>query len=273
MPDIFGSNYKRFLEWMLASGKAEHGLGDVFLATVVDAINTVKAFQEQEVARSPVLATDNKFVDGPVSGRPADGAKALRLTRMALAIYESRPELQRYFPDPCGRESAPFLVWLLTYGKKEHDLTAFHLAPLKAQWRSVVNAQPTVLRRLRYEVTLRAFAASVYAQTALRRVSLLGRRRLRVGNSSVRPRKHDSAQQHATTCVRRKLGRLFRVGDWRGSVGSIRVRSAPGRGDSRLTPCHSRSASVSHRDSCAEPITQVPTPTTCSMSTPTRPKS
>src|SRR6185295_11403720 len=31
MPDIFGGHYRRFLEWMLVSGKAEHGLGEVFL--------------------------------------------------------------------------------------------------------------------------------------------------------------------------------------------------------------------------------------------------
>jgi glycosyltransferase involved in cell wall biosynthesis len=182
MPDIFGSNYRRFLEWMLVSGKAEHGLGDVFLATVVEAIHTVKAFQE--VTRPPVLAADNEFADKPVSRAPEDGTTHLRLTRMARAIYESRSELQRYFPDPGGRDSAPFLVWLLTYGKKEHNLTTLHLAPMKAQWHSVVCAQPSVPRRLRYEMTLRAFAASAYARTALTRVSLLGRRLLRL----VRPR-------------------------------------------------------------------------------------
>jgi hypothetical protein len=38
MPDIFGGNYTRFLKWILVSGRVEHGLGDVFLKSVSDAM-------------------------------------------------------------------------------------------------------------------------------------------------------------------------------------------------------------------------------------------
>jgi len=258
MPDIFGSNYRRFLEWMLVSGKAEHGLGDVFLATVVDAIHTVKVFQEQEVTRSPVLARDNEFADRPVSAAPAGaGTTHLRLTRIALAIYESRPELQRYFPDPCGRESAPFLVWLLTYGKKEHNLTALHLAPMKAQWRSVVNAQPTVLRRLRYEVTLRAFGASVYARTALRRLSLLGRRLFRSGIQ--RPTKQVTMRSRN---VRPLEFGVNLVGYFQSETGvGQSVRSAYGALQAAEIPVARRvihdSASASHCNPSDDPITPI----------------
>ncbi len=253
MPDIFGSNYRRFLEWMLVSGRAEHGLGDVFLATVVDAIHTVKAFQEQKVTQSPVLAIDNKFVDWPVSGAAGEGTRHLRLTRIALAIYESRPELQRYFPDPCGRDSAPFLVWLLTYGKKEHNLTALHLAPMKIQWRSVVNAQPTVLRRLRYEVTLRAFSASVYARTALKGVGLFGRRLFR--SQEQRPAKQMTIRPKNAEPL--KFG-VNLVGYFQSETGvGQSVRSAYEALQAAEIPVARHvirdSASVSRRDSCAEP--------------------
>jgi len=137
--------------------------------------------------RSPVLARDNEFADRPGFGGPAGaGTTHLRLTRIALAIYESRPELQRYFPDPCGRGKCaiPWFGFSPTGKKDTQPSRALHLAPMKAQWRSVVNAQPTVLRRLRYEVTLRAFGASVYARTALRRLSLLGRRLFPFGNTA-----------------------------------------------------------------------------------------
>ena len=197
MPDIFGANYKRFLEWMLVSGKAEHGLGDVFLTSVADAIQCVKNFQGTSAA--PVLATENAFTDKPIGLDPisVNGTSRLRLTRLAVAIYESRAELQRYFPDPCGRDSARFLVWLLTYGKKEHHLSPLHLAPMKAQWRTVVNMQPTMASRLRYEATLRAFAASVVVRAALARLGPLGK-----GLSRTQPRSSGEANSARNSAPR-----------------------------------------------------------------------
>ena len=181
MPDIFGSDYKRFLKWMLVSGKVEHGLGDVFLTSVADAIRFIKGFQERPGV--PVMASQNEFAGTEVGGRHsgANGTPRLRLTRLALAIYESRAELQRYFPDPCGHDSARFLVWLLSYGRREHHLSPLNLMPMRAQWRTVVGSQPTVARRLRYELTLRAMTASVIVRGAIASVTRFckGLRRVR----------------------------------------------------------------------------------------------
>src|ERR1051326_9207019 len=49
MPDIFGGNYRRFLEWMLVSGKTEHGLGEVFLTTISEAIRTCREHRRDVV--------------------------------------------------------------------------------------------------------------------------------------------------------------------------------------------------------------------------------
>ena len=166
MPDIFGGHYRRFLEWMLISGRTEHGLGDVFLKTVADAIVTCKDHQK---ARSwPEVAVSSEFVAGSVEkGGEANGSGAtLRLTRLAAAIYEARPELQRYFPDPSGRDSLRFLVWLLTYGRKEHYLSSAQLAPLKAQWRSAV-AGLSALAWIRYQLVLAVMSASVHFRSVL----------------------------------------------------------------------------------------------------------
>ncbi len=168
MPDIFGGHYRRFLEWMLVSGRVEHGLGDVFLKTVADAIATCKHHQR---ARSwPQVTAPEEFVaESAGEGGAANGSgQKLRLTRLAAAIYEARPELQHYFPDPCGRDRMRFLVWMLTYGRKEHYLSSAQLAPLKAQWRSAIASLPRP-GRLRHELVLEAMAASVHFRALLAR--------------------------------------------------------------------------------------------------------
>jgi len=176
MPDIFGGNYKRFLEWMLVRGKVEHGLGEVFLTTIADAMRTCK--DHREATAWPVTAAQNAFTNEMIgesaasANGKANGNARLRLTRLAAAIYQARPELQRYFPDPCGRDSARFLVWLLTYGREEHNLSPHNIAPMKEQWRSVLNALPSAPARLRYELTLRGMAASVFVRRALNRLPL-----------------------------------------------------------------------------------------------------
>jgi len=168
MPDIFGGDYRPFLEWMLVSGRAEHGLGDTFLTTVADA---ARAYREHRDGQA-----------GPEHNAPP------QLTRLAAAIYRSRPELQQYFPDPCGRDSVRFLAWLLTYGRKEHNLSALQTAPIEQQWRMAVRALPSPAARVRYELILRAMSASLYARGVLARAAKVAR----AWRTPVRPRRADA---------------------------------------------------------------------------------
>jgi glycosyltransferase involved in cell wall biosynthesis len=117
---------------------------------------------------------------------PEAGNSGLKLTRLARTIYQSRPELQRIFPDPCGRDSLKFLVWILTYGKKEHLLTELHLAPLRSQWSAVIASLDSPAARLWYRlvlfgmsssVSLRDNAASVSSRIARSRAMVLSRLR------------------------------------------------------------------------------------------------
>jgi hypothetical protein len=89
----------------------------------------------------------------------SDGAK-LQLSYLAGAIYESRPDLQRSFPDPCGRDGPRFLVWLLTYGAREYRLSEILLAPFRSQWRTLMAKFHNPIERLRYR-SVYAAAASV----------------------------------------------------------------------------------------------------------------
>jgi glycosyltransferase involved in cell wall biosynthesis len=171
---------------MLVSGKTEHGLGDVFLTTVADAIATCKDHQK---ARSwPETAAADEFnheAIGHADDRVSAGA-GLRLTRLAAAIYESRQELQHHFPDPCGRDSARFLIWFLTYGRKEHCLSAARIAPMKAQWHSVVARLPKRSTRLRYELVRMGMAASVHVRGFRARLPVFRARFARWGSRSDR---------------------------------------------------------------------------------------
>jgi glycosyltransferase involved in cell wall biosynthesis len=142
-------------------------LGEVFLTTISDGIRTCKDHRNHVVR--PLPLEQDALSNELVNERPA----GLRLTRLTKALYESRPELQRYFPDPTGRDSVRFLVWLLTYGRHEQNLSDRNLAPLRAQWRSLVDSLPGPLSRLRYEVILKGMAASIYMRSALARLVLL----------------------------------------------------------------------------------------------------
>src|SRR5437016_13316981 len=42
MPDIFGSDRLRFLEWLVAKGKSDHGLNDVFLQPIREAVGAAR---------------------------------------------------------------------------------------------------------------------------------------------------------------------------------------------------------------------------------------
>lgn len=61
---------------------------------------------------------------GPAGGTVA-GSR--RLPRLWLEIFRSRPDLQRAFPEPGGRDHARFLDWARHHGRVEYDLAAAFL--------------------------------------------------------------------------------------------------------------------------------------------------
>ncbi|MGC4050680.1 MAG: glycosyltransferase family 4 protein [Paludibaculum sp.] len=167
MPDIFGGHYLRFLEWLLNSGRVEHAVGDAFLTTITAAARTYREHRDRVAEPDP---QDEREGDEHAAGAaPPDGAR-IRLTRLAAAIYNARPELQRIFPDPRGRDRARFLVWLLTYGRQEYQLSTHHVAILNQQWRAVLDSLPGAYDRLRYQAILAAMGASQSGRNWLNRL-------------------------------------------------------------------------------------------------------
>lgn len=156
MPDIFGADHVRFLEWFLSSGTQEHCLSEPLLRGVRAALESARTKapdSEGPVASSadrdlPVICADllNRGASDPVLRKlnshafegvasinePATtNGKPSRLTILARYIYESRPDLQRVFPDPQGRDEGAYLAWLLYYGRYSYGLTEEFLAPLR----------------------------------------------------------------------------------------------------------------------------------------------
>jgi len=120
------------------------------------------------------------------------GNGGLKLTRLAQIIYESRPELQRSFPDPCGRDGVKFLTWILTYGRKEHLLAEPYLVPLRSQWKGVLVSLDSTSARLWYRFLLVGMSTSVTVRSMLTTVSsTIGRMK---PNITLRPQKAGLAQ-------------------------------------------------------------------------------
>ena len=204
MPDIFGGDLLRFLKWMLSSGQVEHNLSDVFVVPISSAIKTRERREAEDLDRQKhatplvhekilaALAASGIWVSTGQNPVQVDalnvlignGDAKLHLSKLARAIYESRPDLQQFFPDPCGRDSVRFLLWFLTYGAHEYRLADVLLSPLRKQWDAVVGSLGSPLHRVWYRCVLQAMARSVEYREAIRKVH--GRVRLFRTEASLR---------------------------------------------------------------------------------------
>lgn len=228
MPDIFGGDLIRFLEWILSTGRSEHGLDQAFLAPVWDAL---QAARRHERVHSDLPLEEDRPGEGRRGlpprhqavlkgstaslwinhGAEADvaeklnelmdaGSAGLRLSRLARALYESRPDLQQYFPDPCGRDAVKFLIWVLTYGKKEYRLDEVFLTPLRQQWRAVLDSLNSLPAAAWYRVVFHTMAASVRLRGVLERFG----RRIEFGRIALRMRLRSSLQGGEPQAPRRR---------------------------------------------------------------------
>lgn len=68
------------------------------------------------------------------------------ITRLAWAIYQQRPDLQRVYPDVLGWHRQAYIRWFLKWAKTDYNLDDFFLKPMqKAQPRQT---STSILRRL-----------------------------------------------------------------------------------------------------------------------------
>ncbi len=170
MPDIFGADHLGFLYWLKDRAKIEHGLVDPFLKPVLEALRELEvhtaagpdnatqdtldefpaevesatAEQSGAVSRGAETSTETGTEATPVQAAVCLGEEAdesvephsgkFVLTSAVKAIYDSRPDLRRAFPDPCGSDCLRFAAWLLTYGRRELELNSDLLRSIESQW-------------------------------------------------------------------------------------------------------------------------------------------
>jgi hypothetical protein len=88
MPDIFGRDRNRFLDWLLSSGRSEHRLDDRFLTSAREGPDSA--------ADGPELLPESFL--GIAEGTLPAKKRTLRMTHLSTMIWNSRAELQRVFP-------------------------------------------------------------------------------------------------------------------------------------------------------------------------------
>jgi glycosyltransferase involved in cell wall biosynthesis len=156
MPDIFGADYVSFLRWMLSRAPHQHLLNEPLLGSVRAAAesspshhcgqepvacegNSLERSDPSEESNGPPLQllTMREKLAAPRLTRQQEEGRSAHLTLLARHIYNSRPDLQRVFPDPQGRDEAAYLAWLLHYGRETYALNDEHLAPLRESLRQI----------------------------------------------------------------------------------------------------------------------------------------
>lgn len=101
MPDVFGAHREAYAAWFVSEGAARYGLPPEFTAPLQDA---------------------------------SQGDDHALLPPVALAIYESRSDLQQAYPEPFGQDALALLSWFLSYGNAECALDAPSLRALRLEF-------------------------------------------------------------------------------------------------------------------------------------------
>jgi hypothetical protein len=163
MPDVFNGDYHAFVKWLLSTDVGEHALPDVFLSPFKSVgpgdVSVAKSAKGEVLAGgdSWSLAAQSPRDNGNDSGLAQLiwlGRAGLCVPRLALEIYSKRPDLQAFFPDPTGRDAVKYMVWLLSYGKREYRISKVFLSTLRRQWTAIIESLPNFWERLRYRMFL-----------------------------------------------------------------------------------------------------------------------
>jgi glycosyltransferase involved in cell wall biosynthesis len=175
-PDIFGSGLVPYLDWFAEWADHEYKLDEELMAPIraqrLRVLATLEAtaasqsgngagWSERSAARvtqqletlPAAVAALLKGRNDPVIGRLADpdsdpgfllewinerARDESPLTRLAMLIYDDRPDLQRKFPDVHGKHLVRFSRWLVSYGVFEFRLSEYLVSPI---WSALNNSE------------------------------------------------------------------------------------------------------------------------------------
>jgi glycosyltransferase involved in cell wall biosynthesis len=98
-----------------------------------------------------LLAWLNEPVDGGSSSQPP-------VTRLALALYRQRSDLQRIFPDVLGRDRVEYARWFVNWGRDQFALDDFFVKPMEEQLARFLASRASIAQQ--------GFGAWFYQRTA-----------------------------------------------------------------------------------------------------------
>jgi glycosyltransferase involved in cell wall biosynthesis len=166
-PDLFGSGLLAYLDWFAQWANHDYNFGESLMAPMREQRIRVLAIQEHVAAsqarkgsseseRAARVAQQLQSIPAPVAAlltsrkdpiidRLADPASEpgvllhwinqrasedSPLTRLAILVYDCRPDLQRKFPDVHGADLISFSRWLVSYGVFEFRLSERLISPI-----------------------------------------------------------------------------------------------------------------------------------------------
>ena len=128
MPDPFGSDNLRVLRWLVEGVRIDWALPDEYFEPIRASIALYESYTgeklPEEIRRQLTLGESHA------------------LPAAATAIYKARKDLQRIFSDPAKKDRAAFLLWLMTFGRLEHYLSAGTMEALDREWSDAMSRMP-----------------------------------------------------------------------------------------------------------------------------------
>jgi glycosyltransferase involved in cell wall biosynthesis len=125
------------------------------------------------------------------------------LSRLSQAIYDSRPDIQQIWPDPCGADGIGFLLWFLTHGTREYSLVEELVSPLRAQWGTVLQSLESPWQRFWYRCLLIGMKTSSECRASIGRMAEFIRMSAVMHTSALRKRRRpDLHIEQPTAAIR-----------------------------------------------------------------------
>ncbi len=128
MPDPFGSDNLRVLRWLVEGVRIDWALPDEYFEPIRASIALYESYTGEKLPEE----MRRQLTLGESHALPA----------AATAIYKARKDLQRIFSDPAKKDRAAFLLWLMTFGRLEHYLSAGTMEALDREWSDAMSRMP-----------------------------------------------------------------------------------------------------------------------------------
>lgn len=151
-PNPMGSDIQGFARWLVESASKELSLDPYFLTPLHEQYFSKAGYSAKERVREsfrtkvgrnlrkllPSAYVGEAWEEALSSDEVAflgeegllDSRSQPLISRLAYWLYEQRPDIQRSFPEPLGRDRERFAMWFATHGRVEYKLPRAVIKPV-----------------------------------------------------------------------------------------------------------------------------------------------